>query len=371
MSKFITGVPGTGKTAQVVSELNDQLQAHLKSQSDPAYTGIFRLYQHGIRDFKLPHIQVFCRDHLCLACKDVKKDESTLYADEWHLWAVAGDKIVIDECQRIWGPRNVNSKKPDSVAMFETHRHFGVEFWLMTQNPKLVDSAVRCQMQQHIHTTAGSMGRKLYEWSEVNDALNLTTAVERDYKLDKSIFDLYKSAEEHVIPVRKKPMSFYVTIGAIALAVVAGGFVSYRIYQRVHPAPLAVVDQQPVASGQVMPTSVANTIPVDAFPDFNPTIAGVPESAPAYAPVLKVVSAPVLMGCIKTKEKCACYTNQATPYPASKQYCEEYMKGGRFNPYINYQHKGNSQQIAENSETMPKQKVNKNNLDTVSQVVEN
>lgn len=71
------------------------------------------------------------------------------------------------------------------------------------------------------------------------------------------------------------------------------------------------------------------------FPDFNPTIPGVLESAPAYQPLLKVTAVPVLFGCVYSvaKDQCKCYTQQATPYPASKGYCLETVKNHRFNPY--------------------------------------
>ncbi len=86
-------------------------------------------------------------------------------------------------------------------------------------------------------------------------------------------------------------------------------------------------------SNTYLPGQTGQTPP---FPDFEPQIPGVLESAPAYAHLVTVKAAPLLVGCVYsiTKDKCSCYTQQATPYPASKAYCLESVKNHRFNPYL-------------------------------------
>jgi zona occludens toxin len=318
MSTFITGVPGTGKTAQVVAELKERLDKKASVS----------IYQHGIREFSLPHIQVYCRSDACLACRDAQLTESSLWAEDWHVWGQAGDLIVLDEVQRIWPPRNVATKRPKSVAMLETHRHFGVEFWLMTQHPKLVDADVRRQMRRHLHMTAGWAGRKLYEWDTVSEDLKLSSARERPFKLPAGIFSLYKSADAHVVITRKKPLSFYAMIGAVILAVLLSIFVVYRIKSRLHPAASEAATTAP--AGGVASAEVGSA---HAFPDFTPVIPNVPESAPAYAKLVKVQAVPFLAGCIQSAKGCKCYTQQATPYPTVEQYCREVVANHRFNPY--------------------------------------
>lgn len=323
MSTFITGVPGTGKTAQVVAELVE------RRKQNPNV----KIYQHGIRELSLDHIQVYCNSDECLACRDVDKT-GKLQASEWYEWGKPGDLIVLDEVQRIWSPRHVSAKRPKGVSMLETHRHFGVEFWMMSQHPKLVDSDVRRQMRKHIHAVAAWSGRKLYEWDTVSDDLKISTARERPFKLPAEIFGMYKSADAHIEISRKKPLSFYATIAALCCAVVFAGFAAYRVKSRTETkeeggasAVLAPQDspRQNDAVGVTNAEGMKN--------DFKPAIENRPETAPAYAHLLQVKSVPTLAGCIKSKNSCKCYTNQATPYPVTHLQCLEHVANLHFNPY--------------------------------------
>lgn len=332
MSTFITGVPGTGKTAQVVAELVERVKAHQAKLQSGKPSAPPRIYQHGIRELKIPHKQVYCSSDECLACRDADKTDA-LMAENWHEWAQPGDLIVFDEVQRIWSPRHASAKRPKGVAMLETHRHFGVEFWLMTQHPKLVDADVRRQMRKHIHVTAGWAGRKAYEWDTVSDDLNTTKARERAFNLPAEIFDLYKSADAHVEISRKKPLSLYFAIGAIVTALVLGGVVTYRIKSRIHgdAEQTAGVPEATASAGDTGTRAV--TPPAAPVLDFKPREVGRPETAPAYDGLLKVTAVPTLAGCVSSATACNCYTSQGTPYPMEYDECKIYMQRPHFNPF--------------------------------------
>ena len=102
---LITGVPGSGKTAWMVS----QLMSRPDLQGRP-------LYVCGIPDLKIPH-------------EDITQDE----ARNWPEWAPTGALIVIDECQKVFRPRKSGSDVPAYVSELETHRHRGLDFFLLTQ----------------------------------------------------------------------------------------------------------------------------------------------------------------------------------------------------------------------------------------------
>ena len=74
------------------------------------------LFVDGIPDLKIEH---FSLPENC--------DMTT-----WHEWVPTGAILVIDECQRIFRPRSAGSKVPEFVAQLETHRHKGIDFFLMT-----------------------------------------------------------------------------------------------------------------------------------------------------------------------------------------------------------------------------------------------
>lgn len=329
MATLVTGVPGTGKTAFVVNELHTRLEKLKKARKD-----LPTIYQHGIRDLKIPHVQVWCHSDQCLACRDVPTAEKTLLVSNWYDYLNPGDILVVDECQRIWPTRGPSRPRPAGVAYMETHRHFGAEMYFLSQDPGLIDSDLRKHFRRHLHVAANWKGRKLYEWDTCNEKLQLTKARERPYKLPSSIFELYKSAEAHVEIDRKKPMSFYVAIGALSLAVVALTGIVWRNLAKNPSVTEQASTQQPgiIDTASKAISAVSPTGP-QPFPDFKPEIEGVPESAPAYRPLLKVQSVPTLAGCVKSAASCVCYTHQATRYPTSREYCEETIKGNRFDPY--------------------------------------
>jgi len=131
MITLITGVPGSGKTTYAMSFLIDA-----SSQGRPVFV-------HGIPGLTLKHEQVFCSANSCEVCQSTKRSPGDLIAEEWHIWAPDFSYIVFDECQNIYRPRNVGSEPPGSVKAFETHRHRGIDFLLLSQSPMLFDSNIR------------------------------------------------------------------------------------------------------------------------------------------------------------------------------------------------------------------------------------
>ncbi len=111
-----------------------------------------------------------------------------------------GALLVIDECQSFFRPRPAGSPVPDHVAALEVHRHQGLDIWLITQRPGLIDSNVRGLCGRHIALRSTALGRYKYEWPECGDIdskMSRDVAARTRFKLPKSVFGLYKSAEVH------------------------------------------------------------------------------------------------------------------------------------------------------------------------------
>lgn len=348
MITLITGTPGAGKTAWTVQELT-RLPAQRK------------VFIHGVPELKIAHEPIFCLSDLCDHCRSltqieentegetwVKIIDSGLPAylvEEWQDWATQGSLIIIDEVQRVWRP--IGSKVPDEIAALETHRHKGLDFWLISQGPHLFHSNIRLLIGRHIHLVSSWKGRNEYEFPECRQNVSSRgDAVIRPYTLPKKIFHLYKSASLHTVHKHRKPLSFYFLLATVLIASLLGFYTFQRFDKRFHPEDYTETKPTPeTAAGGAIAQAVATPDDVsspknesekpDGFPDFKPKIEGVLESAPAYAPLLKVTSVPLLYGCVYSiaKDKCSCYTQQATPYPSSKEYCMETVKNHRFNPY--------------------------------------
>ena len=109
MLTLITGAPGSGKSAALVSMLEE-----LGVNGRP-------LYVNGITDLTIPH-------------------EPLEDPDKWFDTVPDGSVIILDEVQRYWRPRGPGQKVPPHISLLETHRHRGLDFYVITQGPNLIDS---------------------------------------------------------------------------------------------------------------------------------------------------------------------------------------------------------------------------------------
>ncbi|MGJ0431249.1 zonular occludens toxin domain-containing protein [Methylobacter sp.] len=343
MITLITGGPGTGKSAWTVQELL-------------RLPDIRPVYVHGIPDLKIPHTPIYCHSELCDLCrsnpfliehennvKDSQIEEGyshIKYVEDWPQWAVKGALLVIDEVQRIWRPTNSASSLPEGIARLETHRHYGLDFWLISQGPHLFHGNIRKLVGRHIHLVSSWRGRTEYEFPECREnTASRSDAVSRPYSLPKKVFNLYKSAEIHTKQKHRLPMAVY----AFALALMVVFWLGYKAYSRIAGQTQEVKEtMKPIEnSSKTIGTDGSGTVanvPINSakkvYPDFKPTVAGVPASAPAYADLVKVTSVPHLVGCVNTPETgCRCYSKQAVPVNVSYRYCTDYLAGKVFNPF--------------------------------------
>jgi len=302
MITLITGTPGAGKTAWIVAEL-------LK------LAGSRPVFVDGIPELTIAH-------------------EVAGPVDEWHKWAPEGALIIVDEVQRIWRPRSPGAKVPEAVAQLETHRHRGIDFWLISQHPNLLDGNVRRLISRHIHLVVTWAGRYQYEWPEVNPSPDTkrAAAVKRPYKLPAKVFDNYKSASVHTKIKKRVPLALYGLALAVCLAVVVGWRVYTRVDEVMHPELAGSVaeasDAVPAAR------SVGGTASGDDPINFAARVAGRPETAPAYDQLRQVKAFPRVAGCaLSVSRGCQCYTQQATRYEVPEAVCREIVEGNVFDPY--------------------------------------
>lgn len=324
MITVITGSPGAGKTAFVVNELD-------------ALPETRPLFVHAVPDLQIPHELIYCKSTLCSHCSAADKPEDAVYVEDWANWAPIGAIIFIDEVQRVWRPRASGSAVPESVAALETHRHRGVDFYLVSQGPHLFDTNVRKLVSRHVHLVAKWAGRISYEWPECKQNTDAVgDAIRRPYKLPKKVFGKYKSAEVHTKQEHKKPLAFY----ALLLVIPIGGFLGFKVYQRIdsaiHPEKLKPPVSAPVAPSPPFTASVPVAAPVVTpfpVPDFQPRVEGRPETAPAYDGLYKVNAAPIILGCIGTPEDCRCYTVKATRAQVTEPWCRAFLRREVFYPF--------------------------------------
>lgn len=341
MLYLITGVPGSGKTLKMISDLMNRQD--LKNR--PLYLdGIPEVNEKIIPNLPIP------------------EGESM---QTWHKWAPTGAILVIDECQRVFRPRPSGSKVPDYVAELETHRHKGIDIFLLTQHPRLIDSNVRALIGHHCHIAKTNLGvRRMLEWERCADPTStrdVQSAVKSVYTLDKNAFGVYKSAEEHTKIRTKLSRVVYIFPIVLAVLIAACWYVysswntridTMKAEQAKPPIEAQASSPEAVGAASAPAVDVTNaqgqyppkeTIAVKPEPpkphltedDYKPRVEGQPHTAPIYDSLNKQVKTmPFPVACVKNANKCTCYTEQGTPIKGfEKSQCLDFVENGIYNPY--------------------------------------
>ncbi len=315
MLTLITGAPGAGKTAALVDMLKDLGNGRI-------------LYVNGIPDLKIPH-------------------ETLVDPATWPDTVPDGSVIIIDEVQNVWRPSGPGQRIPESITKLETHRHRGLDIYVITQGPNLVHSNVRALVGRHVHLRdLGLLGRWWYEWPECAD--NCRTAwknapIKKRYRLPKRIFDQYKSSSLHVKPVRSVPWMLAVMVAALLTVAVMSWLAYGAIQRRMNPNGTkpaetvpAVVNQGQQQLGPAAhppPAAQPQKLTIDDRVDWIPRVSTRPESAPAYDHLRKVVAFPRVTGAMCVDDKCKCYTQQRTVAEITEDQCRAWAYNRPFDPY--------------------------------------
>lgn len=134
MITLFTGMPGAGKTAAMLDVLRE-------------LAGDRPVFVHFDPAERLRPEQKLLHETLQIPHQPVN-------AATWHDQVSDGGILIIDEAQGCWRPRGPASKVPAAIAALETHRHAGVDIFITTQSPRLIDANVRGLVGRHVHIRA-------------------------------------------------------------------------------------------------------------------------------------------------------------------------------------------------------------------------
>lgn len=347
MIYLITGVPGAGKTCYMVSQM-------LK---DPDFKNR-PLYVDGVNELDANAIPYIDMPEGC--------DGSN-----WHTWLPDGAILVIDECQRYWRSRPGGRAVPDAVQAMETHRHKGIDIWLLTQDANKLDSAIRGLVEVHRHFSMSKLGvRRCMEWwQKVGNPVSrvdVKSATITPYFLDETAQKHYKSSVQHnEVKAKKSLWAIFLPVFFLfgILMMLVGAYYVYKIFFSEQTPQLSKEEKTKIVSSQSTPLSqpklttednttngivegfstqkVAsepaikpNTLKPD---DFKPAIDGQPWTAPIYAAYNghnSIKTMPYPVACIKSTDKCTCYEEQGTPIRGmDRNLCLDFVENGIYNPY--------------------------------------
>lgn len=327
MITLITGSTGSGKTALAVSMM-------LENKGRP-------IFSMGIPELKVDHFPVPPVSEW-VEMRPSEEDPSITLP---YYRFPSGSLIFLDEAQRVFRPRMAGAKVPPEVQAYETHRHTGVDFVLLTQHPKLLDVNIQRLVKRHIHIEESYRGRMIFEWNKARDPdsrADREVAAKVKYKLPKHVFSLYKSAEEHTKTKLRVPFFVYVFWGALAASLAIFLYIGYGAFTKTskgsqkldavkHPgeADAFTVPAQAAASGDAKSLSAGAYIA-----HWQPRIEGQPHSAPAYDEVTKPTDAPVPSLCLDSRKNgCRCWTQQHTRYQTTQEQCRIIVRDGFYIPW--------------------------------------
>jgi zona occludens toxin len=330
---LITGLPGNAKTIHTL----DLVIAQAKAENRPVYYA-------GIKG---------------LLVDDPRLEGTTwlpFNPEKWHEELPSGAIAVIDEAQKVFRARTLGTVPPKHVTELEEHRHKGLDFFMVTQHPSLIDPAIRKLTQTHKHMVRvwGMEASTVHRWDGVRDNCDKPAARKDSEKtkwgFNKKLYGLYHSADQHTmkrhIPGRVKMLAVLAV-----LFVCAVGFMARFIYNKTHPEALATAAQGQGAAtggqipGQLGPQMVAAAaVPRDPMQEARdyveqqtPRVVGLPHTAPKYDQLTEPTSVPVPAACIqigssqgKKAPRCKCYTQRGTPMDVEYNMCIEIAHNGYF-----------------------------------------
>lgn len=317
MITLITGRPGHGKTLFALTYIQKYLEEQNKGRAEPR-----PVFYHNIRDLKLPWVKL----------------------DEPKAWPTLEDSsvIVLDECQDVFPIRATGSAVPGHVSAINTHRHHGHDLFLITQDPMLLDSAVRKLVDTHYHLERkfGFETANLHKWNRVKeDCLkNRQGSEQTTFNYPKTTYGLYHSAVDHTVKA-KLPLRVKLAF-AIPVLLVGLGFIAWKYLNpetsNLNPAntieaQLEVQSDPRRDSGYLQVTAPQ----LDYYQQRTPRLEGLPHTAPVYDEITKPVLAPVPVACVDFRNSCKCYSQQGTPIDTPPHMCKQIVENGYFIDFQN------------------------------------
>lgn len=322
MITLITGAPGSGKTLYTVDKLLQQLVGTtVKGQDEDGNTVEYpRTIYSNINGLLIDH---------------------ELIDAEWlqalHQNRTTGAVVVFDEVQRVWPNRPTGSKKPAAVEYLETHRHDGIDLIIMTQNPQLLDPAVRALVGRHLHMRrVGSMGAAIvYEWDACSNALNFKSAfTKHPYRYSRKAYKLYRSAKVHTKQQRRLPFVTWMALAGLAGALYMWPQLMGNITSK--GSKPAEISKQPASTAPApaaVPLMVNKRIEalraeIEYRAQYKPRQAGMPHTAPRYDQLTQPVWVPYPAMCVSTASSCRCYDQRGTRLDTPEAICRDYADRG-------------------------------------------
>lgn len=330
MIEVITGLPGNAKTLYSLGLVIERAKKENRV-----------VYYAGLKEFKSD-------DPRLLGTEWIEFDPVT-----WHETVPSNAIILIDEAQKIFRNRSLGAVPGKHVTELEEHRHKGLDFYMITQHPSLIDPAIRKLTQTHHHMVRiwGREASTVHRWNGIKENCDKpggrADSEKKTWGFRKDLYGLYKSADAHTmkkqIPARVKLLAVLCLVLVALVAYMVMYLKSKTEGKTSAAAPAVVADSR--AGSNTSAQSGDLPAPLDAVEDLRqyvyrdtPRVAGLPHTAPKYDQITEPVRAPV-PSCIQigsassAKVDCKCFSQQGTPMAVEFNMCVEFARNGYFQDF--------------------------------------
>ena len=359
MLYLITGSLGAGKTSNTLWDLVTN-ELYKDRPKFATHIPDFDYERHGFEQIDKNDLENW------VFWEDEKDDFSTVSNFE------KGSLIFIDEADLFYPASLTEKTCPRWLREMARSRHHGLDFYIITQQSKMISPFLLGLIQTHIHyhRPNGSETVTRYSWEHhqpnVYARSSRVLGLSQKVKVNPDVFKLYRSTVQNT---RKKtpPVHIYKKLALALLPILLAPFlVWYFLYYRHLPPETVQTAKTETSTKATQETNQAQK-GVDAAPvadssstqqaltakDFVPSDPLLPFTAPAYQDLAKPTDFPRIAMCITSNATqdtnvsykfrdgaCKCFTQQYTPVDVPQNACLKMVKDGWFDNWAT----GRSQQ---------------------------
>jgi zona occludens toxin len=297
---LVTGTPGSGKSLYTLTTVKRLAER----DNSP-------VYYHNIPDLALQW------NHL----EDPKR---------W-FECPPGSIVVIDEAQNWFGVGSPAVRPEEHITNLEVVRQkFSIRLYLITQHPMFLHTNVRRCTTKHFHVERfyGFPKATIHEFQKTRDNCDKSTknSIEHHFIYPKEAYEWYKSADAHTVKFQL-PMRL-ILIVLLPIVLIALLYYGYSNVTSLADHP----DEKPLLT-ESKPAQFSNVATRQQYTYLEsriPRVAALPETAPIYDELTKPKQAPYPAACVVIRDKCTCYSQQATKLLTDDATCRQIVTNGYF-----------------------------------------
>lgn len=248
-------------------------------------------------------------------------------AQNWWLWCKPGDFIAIDEAQFSMPRGTLGRKPPYWLQAMEIHRHYGIDFLIITQHPQLIDTTVRALVghHEHVRSIMGTSLCAVYTWDHASNPERFSMANKKLWKRGPKAYRLYHSSVAHIgAPAGGRGIAV-----ALPLLVLLVGGLTWRFTSSAFSPKTAAPTAQntpgaPITPGGLLP----NTVGSAALPAAR-------QAPSSYAPA-PIWNPQRIASCIAYGQVCRCQYADGRDVGMSPEACQA-SAASRFADLVRWQ----------------------------------